>query len=223
MPKKKPPAKRAKKKTAPKVKRNPLGGFTIGTKPLMGRTKHSAVRKRLPRARKNQSMDQPHFGHAGEQLTIPDRNEAESVTVTEITTVKKLTTKIIVGKKIGKIEVRQQLYSIIGVATGLKTGESNYGAWTALVGRFEAERTADGAMFSAPLLLLPDEATAAPIIQLVKIHEGVEFALVVTVEPTLSAPGYVYDIATVITPRKNDILAGLRLALRAYHDAADPL
>jgi hypothetical protein len=217
MPKKKPPVKRAKKK----LRRNKV------TLRDVAKAAHKAgigVKVKLSRKkpRKNQSMDQPHFGHAGEQALIPDRNEAESITMTDITNVKKLTTKIIVGKKIGKIEVRQQLYSIIGVATGLKTGESNYGAWTALVGRFEAERTQEGALFSAPLVLLPDEA-AAPIISAVKIHEGVEFALVVTVEPTLSAPGYVYDIATVITPRKNDMLAGLRSALRAYHDATDPL
>ena len=194
MPKKKPPKKKAKKIAAPKVKRNQpkikrnkKGGFLFGEKPL------------LPK-----------------QMLIPDRDEPESVTVTDIASVKKLTTKIIVGKKIGKVEARTTLYSIIGVATDLKTGESNYGPWTALVGRFEAERSADGAMFAAPLLLLPDEATAAPIIQAVKIHEGVEFALVVSVEPTLSAPGYVYDIATVVSPRKNDMLAGLRNAMQAY-------
>jgi hypothetical protein len=142
--------------------------------------------------------------------------KAESITMTEITTVKKLTTKIIVGKKIGKVEARITLYSVIGVASGLKTGESNYGAWTALVGRFEAERTADGELFSAPLLLLPDEATAAPIIQAVKIHEGVEFALIVSVEPTLSAPGYVYDVTSVVSPRRNDMLAILRTTLREF-------
>jgi len=157
-----------------------------------------------------------------EQLTIPDRNEAESVTMTEIANVKKLTTKIIVGKKLGKIEARQRLYSVIGVANDLKTGESNYGAWTALVGRFEAERTADGQLFVAPLILLPDLALE-PLIAAVRIHEGVEFALVVSVEPTLSSPGYVYDIATVVGPRKNDMLAGLRNAMQAYMAEAAPL
>lgn len=197
MPKKKPLIKKAKKKAATRVSKD-----------------NRAVRKKK---RLYAAAPKPL------QTVIPDRNEPETITMTEIAAVKKLTTKIIVGKKIGKIDSRQQLYSIIGVATGLKTGESNYGAWTALVGRFEAERTADGQIFAAPLLLLPDEATAAPIISAVKIHEGVEFALVVTVEPTLSAPGYVYDIVTVITPRKNDMLAGLRSALRAYHDATDPV
>lgn len=141
--------------------------------------------------------------------------------MTEITTVKKLTTKIIVGKKIGKVEARTTLYSVIGVATGLKTGESNYGAWTALVGRFEAERTQDGELFAAPLLLLPDEATALPLINAVKIHEGVEFALIVSVEPTLSAPGYVYDVTSVVSPRRNDMLAILRATLREYINASD--
>ena len=204
MSKKKPPKKKAKKITAPKK--------AVKWKPLYPHIKEP----RKLRARKNQSMDQPHFGHAGEQMTIPDRNEAESITMTEITNVKKLTTKIIVGKKIGKIEARTVLYSIIGVATGLKTGESNYGAWTGLLGRFEAERTADGAMFSAPLVLLPDEALS-PIVSAVRASkDGVEFALIVSAEPTLSAPGYVYDIASVVAPRRNDMLAGLRNAMQAY-------
>jgi hypothetical protein len=195
MPKKKQPKKKAKKIAAPKVKRNP--------------------------PRKKVKVTKIYENHAGEQFVIPDRNEAESVTMTEILNVKKLTTKIIVGKKIGKLETHTVLYSIIGVASDLKTGESNYGAWTALVGRFEAERTADGQMFSAPLLLLPDEA-AAPIIQAVKIHDGVEFALIVAAEPTLSAPGYVYDIKSVIAPHRNDMLAGLRNAMQAYVSALPP-
>src|ERR1700723_788278 len=141
MPKKKPPKKKAKKIAAPKVKRNP--------------------------PRKKVKVTRTYETGIGQQFVIPDRNEAESVTMTEITNVKKLTTKIIVGKKIGKIEARTVLYSIIGVATGLKTGESNYGAWTGLLGRFEAERTADGAMFSAPLVLLPDEALS-PIVSAVR-------------------------------------------------------
>jgi hypothetical protein len=200
MSKKKSPPKskriRAKKKAAPRIKDN------------------RAVRKK-----KRLYTDAP----KPVQTLIPDRDEAESVTMTEITTVKKLTTKIIVGKKIGKIEQRTTLYTVIGVASDLKTGESNYGAWTALVGRFEAERTADGQMFIAPLLLLPDEATAAPIISAVKIHEGVEFALIVSAEPTLSAPGYVYDITAVVAPRRNDMLAILRATLREYvNNALDP-
>lgn len=203
MPKKKPPAKRAKKKTAPRIP-SPT-------------TLNKQRKKRIAKARADsQARREP-----PRQLTIPDRDEAESVTVTEITTVKKLTTKIIVGKKIGKVEARTTLYSVIGVATGLKTGESNYGAWTALVGRFEAERTQDGELFAAPLLLLPDEATALPLINAVKIHEGVEFALIVSVEPTLSAPGYVYDVTSVVSPRRNDMLAILRATLREYINASD--
>lgn len=201
MSKKKPPVKKAKKITAPKK--------AVKWKPLYPHIKEP----RKLRARKNQSMDQPHFGHA---------NEAESITMTEITNVKKLTTKIIVGKKIGKIEARTVLYSIIGVATGLKTGESNYGAWTGLLGRFEAERTADGAMFSAPLVLLPDEALS-PIVSAVRASkDGVEFALSMSAEPTLSAPGYVYDIAWVVAPRPNDMLAILRATLRDYIEDIAP-
>ena len=208
MAKKKPLVKRAKKKLAFKLK------HITGSK--LGRRKN-ATGTRPHRPRKNQSMDQPHYGHPSDQQVIPEVPGPESVTMTEIAAVKKLTTKIIVGKKIGKIEARQALYSIIGVATGLKSGESNYGAWTALVGRFEAERTADGTLFSAPLVLLPEECSGA-IIQAVRLAGGIgiEFAFSVAVEPTLTSPGYVYDIATVVSPRRNDMLASLRSTLQAY-------
>lgn len=199
MPKKKPPKKKIPYKVVPR-----------------GKLDKKARVKRGVRGRIKNADDSQASRESSRQLTIPDRNEAESVTMTEITSVKKLTTKIIVGKKIGKIEARTVLYSIIGVATGLKTGESNYGAWTGLLGRFEAERTADGAMFSAPLVLLPDEALS-PIVNAVRASKGgVEFALIVSAEPTLSAPGYVYDIASVVAPRRNDMLAGLRNAMQVY-------
>jgi hypothetical protein len=207
MSKKKPPVKKAKKITASKKrpKYKPLFPHIKDPRKRLSRKQGAAIEAARVAAK-----------HAGEQMTIPDRNEAESIIMTEITNVKKLTTKIIVGKKIGKIEARTVLYSIIGVATGLKTGESNYGAWTGLLGRFEAERTADGAMFSAPLVLLPDEALS-PIVSAVRASkDGVEFALIVSAEPTLSAPGYVYDIASVVAPRRNDMLAGLRNAMQAY-------
>jgi hypothetical protein len=183
--------------------------------PVKNKTKkgHAIIRRKKlkPRAVRRSLREPPR------QLTIHDRTEPESVTMIDITSVKKLTTKIIVGKKIGKIEARTQLYSIVGVATGLKTGESNYGAWTALVGRFEAERTADGQLFAAPLVLLPDEASAL-VIQAIKSANGsgIEFGLVVTAEPTLSSPGYVYDIQMVVSPRKNDMLATLRHAMQAF-------
>src|SRR5271168_3934608 len=209
-----------KKKSPPKSKR-----IRAKKKPMLRVPSIAALNKSLNKHRKksiakaraaSQALREP-----PRQLTIPERDEPESVSMTDITNVKKLTTKIIVGKKIGKIESRTTLYSVIGVASDLKTGESNYGAWTALVGRFEAERTADGQLFSAPLLLLPDEATAAPIIQAVKIHEGVEFALIVSAEPTLCAPGYVYDVTAVVSPRRNDMLAILRATLREYINHTD--
>jgi hypothetical protein len=181
------------------------------------KTKKKAVLKGLKKITRNKhpktrARPQP-LRAPPQQTLIPDRDEPESVTMIELefTRVKKLTSKIIVGKKLAKLEEKTRLYSIIGIASGLKSGESNYGAWTALTGRFEVVRFADGERLSAPFALLPDEA-ALPVIAAVRdaAGAGIEFGFVVCAEPTLGGKGYSYDIEVIVPPRKNDALADLR-------------
>jgi hypothetical protein len=138
--------------------------------------------------------------------------------MSELQLVKKITTKIIVGKKLAKLEEKTRLYSIIGIVSGLKSGESNYGAWTALIGRFEARRESDGQIFSATMALLP-EVAGDPVISAVRSSQGddIEFGLIISAEPTLSAPGYVYDIQTVIPAGRHDALSNLRSLMHPFH------
>lgn len=146
------------------------------------------------------------------QLTIPEDKLPEEITEMSITEgrVKKITTKIIVGKKRGPITGPTELYKAIGIARGVKTGESNYGSWIALRGEFEAKRTSDGAIFRAPLMILPEEVTARIHARLEMGAAAVQFAITVSVAPRDASPGFVYGYAYTVDPHEHEPLAALR-------------
>jgi hypothetical protein len=173
-------------------------------------------KKKAPKRAEPKSA--PKKRRAPVQTTIPEQPGPETVAMAEIPEskkVKKLSTKIIVGKKIGKIEVPTRLYSVVGIATGAKQGESNYGVWTALTGQFEVRRE-DGAVFRAPQILLPDGALTRVLDAVAKLAGSVEFAMVIGAEPADTRKGYEYSVIDIIEPRASDQLAGLRNAVNAY-------
>jgi hypothetical protein len=151
------------------------------------------------------------------QAIIPDNPQLpESIAMTDEPkkSPRQLSSKIIVGSKIGAIKEKTRLYSIIGIATGFKTGESAYGPWVALKGNFEAQRFSDGQVFKATLAILPTEATVLVRAQLDANNGAVEFAYGVTAEPsTVAGAAYKYIVEPVIAARASDPLAGLRNAL----------
>src|SRR5271170_2739903 len=118
------------------------------------------------------------------QTTIPITPEPETMVAIEVETERKLSAKIIVGKRIGKIEAPTDLFTVIGIATGIRTGQSTYGEWTGLKGEFEVVRCEDGKVLQAPIMILPDrawsalfpESPSAPVFPF-------EFAMVVSVDP----------------------------------------
>lgn len=140
-------------------------------------------------------------------LTMPP--EPESMTEVDIETEKKLSAKIIVGKRIGKIDAPKDLFTVIGIATGTKTGQSNYGEWTGLRGQFEVTRCEDGKVLQAPLMILPDAAMAA--------LEGSawpsQFAFLVRVVPSMNGAGFEYEVVQVVPPSPHDPLSDLRRSL----------
>lgn len=71
--------------------------------------------------------------------------------------VKKLSVKTIHGKvKASELDASGSiLFRIMGVAMGAKSGESQFGPWTALTGNFAAVK-ADGEIIRASELFLPD-------------------------------------------------------------------
>ena len=136
-----------------------------------------------------------------------------------------LTKKISTAKIYGKINVRKlpedgsvlNLYTVIGVAIGVKSGTSDFGDWKALVGQFEATNMETGERLSSANCFLPDVAQGLVEAQLA--HEGtqhVEFAFVIGAKADEGSPvGYSYTAQPVLAPDAKDPLAELRGSLSA--------
>lgn len=134
---------------------------------------------------------------------------------------KKLTTKIVVGGKVhgGTVEDGPvQLYSIIGICSGIKTGESQYGGWVGFTGQFEATRFKDGARFIAPVAFIPEPASGMMLAAIQQAERkaaetgdvSVRFAFIVGAKASDKAAGFEYTIEPVMSASQNDALSELR-------------
>ena len=155
------------------------------------------------------------------------KHEASAATVSPLPPLgkasieKKLTTKIVMGKKINGGDVEKgpvQLYSIIGVCTGYKTGESQYGGWVGFTGIFESTRFADGARFTAPVAFIPEPASSMMLSGIDRALKAggenadvsLRFAFIIGVKPSDKAAGFEYTVEPVMQASQNDALAELR-------------
>lgn len=126
---------------------------------------------------------------------------------------------------------------IVGIATGVQHGESNFGPWTALRGNFAATRLkSDGTIATTDdgrpayavrsgKAFLPDVAInlVTPALDSGDKGASVQFGFDVGVErDDNAATGYVYVCRSLIEPAANDplsLLMGQHLALPAPTDA----
>jgi hypothetical protein len=136
--------------------------------------------------------------------------EPETMEALEIETERKLSAKIIVGKRIGQVTEPKDLFTVIGIATGIRIGQSNYGEWTGLKGEFEVVRCDDGKVLQAPIMILPDAAMAL-------LHPvwPCQFAFLVRVVPSSNDAGFEYEVVKVVEPGPYDALEDLRVQLRS--------
>ncbi len=139
-----------------------------------------------------------------------------------MSSVRRLTPKHIMG---GPISVHMippevadlDLYTIYGIAHGIRQGESNYGPWTALVGRFEAVRLDTGEVVQGPQAFLPEPYNGM-VAEKLKGNESVKFSFTITLARDESqARGYIYNATPQVNAAENDELAELR------HDAQKAL
>lgn len=128
-----------------------------------------------------------------------------------IETERKLSAKIIVGKRIGQVTEPKDLFTVIGIATGTRIGQSNYGEWTGLKGEFEVVRCEDGKVLQAPIMILPDAAMA----EFIEPQWPVQFAFLVRVVPSANSAGFEYEVIKVVEPGPYDALEDLRVQLRS--------
>jgi hypothetical protein len=138
--------------------------------------------------------------------------------MSEISLEKKITTKIVMGEKMKAPTSPTKLYSIIGICTGYKTGESNFGPWLGFSGMFEATRFSDGQVFASPVAFIPEPASSmmmSAIDNHAKKNEGqtevsLKFAFIIGVKPSNSAVGYEYTVEPVLEASQADALSELR-------------
>jgi hypothetical protein len=129
---------------------------------------------------------------------------------------KKLSTKVIVGR-VKPPEKAIKLYSIIGVCTGMKTGESQYGGWVGFTGTFEAVRFSDGKAFAGAVAFIPEPASSMMLNALGRAEAqngvgsaSIEFAFIVGAKPSDKASGFEYTVEPVLNAKQNDALSELR-------------
>jgi len=102
---------------------------------------------------------------------------------------------------------------VVGTAVGVKTGQSDYGDWTALIGDFGVTNLIDGEQFRGATLFLPDVALLPIQVQLQKPNaQAVQFALdVYAVEDDTTTVGFSYQVDHLVKA-EDDTVAKLMAA-----------
>lgn len=127
-----------------------------------------------------------------------------------VTIVKKLSAKVLVGNVKAKLIPEGQksidLFDVIGIASDVKVGQSTYGEYVALIGRFRATALMGedaGKQYDSGKLFLPN--IALDMIRGALKNGQVEFALRIGIkEDDKSTTGYTYTAQPLIAPAEND-------------------
>lgn len=131
--------------------------------------------------------------------------------------VKKLGSKQILGN-VGKVVKEKiendgevlNMYSLFGMANGIKTGSSTYGEWTALVGQMEAINHITGDSYAATVCFVP-EPLCSILVNALRENDSVEFAFQVSVKRRDDLErGYEYIVTPIIESRQSDPLQLMR-------------
>lgn len=134
-----------------------------------------------------------------------------------VTMLKKLGAKQIIGdvKKTVKTYCANDgdkvtLYTIFGIANGIKTGTTNYGEWVSFQGQFEASNYVDGQSYASNQAFIV-EPLQSMLMAALKKSDTVQFAITVDVKRRDDlAQGYEYLPTPHIQTQENDPLAHLR-------------
>jgi len=133
--------------------------------------------------------------------------------------VKKLSAKVLVGQVKSYVKDLQngqsvELFRVVGIAHGIKSGISNFGEWTSLMGQFVAEPLIGdkkGQRFRTGQLFLPDVMLnmIAPLVA-DKANRGIELAFVVSaIKDDTANNDYFYSGDFLSDPAENDPLEAL--------------
>lgn len=149
--------------------------------------------------------------------------------------VKKLSVATVFGKiKLSELMAAKDktlpVMRVFGIATGTKSGTTNFGDYTALQGQFRAVHPVTGETHDAATLFLPDIALLPITAALASGAQGVEFAIVVSAVYVAEKEGfkaggspYEYTFENLLPMGGDDPLARLQGKLQALAaPAADP-
>jgi hypothetical protein len=161
-------------------------------------------------AKTDDKKDTGHMGTAQKETPKAQTVKAELL--------KKITTKLVMDGRISAADVANgaiHLYGVIGICTGAKVGESQYGAWMGFTGQFEATRYKDGARFVAPIAFIPEPASsmmAAALDRAAKNNQepSLQFAFIIGAKKSTAAIGFEYTVEPVLQASQNDALQALR-------------
>jgi len=128
------------------------------------------------------------------------------------TLVKKISSKLMCGV------IRENedgiLYNVIGTATGVKTGQSNFGEWVALKGEFNAWN--DKVNVKSNVIFLPEVATIPLEAALKAGAKHVDFGISVIKGASDSVIGYEYSIKNIIPVKESNRLEDLRERFNSF-------
>ncbi len=113
---------------------------------------------------------------------------------------KKISPKTVMGEKITAPLEAGHLFRVVGVCSGLKTGQSNFGEWVAFTGEFNVERN-DGKRFYGTKLFLPDPVQTLLVTAVKGLADKsslVEVALDVGIKPSDAPIGYEYTCSPLV-------------------------
>lgn len=127
--------------------------------------------------------------------------------MSETNLVRKLSTKTIIGSRIrlNEGEDERYLFRLAGRVTGIQTGNSDFGPWTAFKGNFQAQR-ADGELFAGPKCFVPEpvQSMLEDKVQS-QLADGlvpsIQFGIdVYAVADDTAAVGYQFKVVPVLKP-----------------------
>lgn len=136
--------------------------------------------------------------------------------------VKKITSRDVMGnmkqivRESGKKDGESiELFTVIGQVIGHTTGESTFGPWIKLKGRFRATNKITGDVFNSAVAMLPDEATT-PLLVVLAVDGAASVDMAFDVNAKVddnTAVGYVYEVVPLMAPSEDDPLERLQKAL----------
>lgn len=129
---------------------------------------------------------------------------------------KKISIPKVLGGKINRRAVEDapnsqiDLIQVVGVASGIKTGSTQFGDWVALTGNFAAINLETGEQFRSGVCFLPDVALDPVVGQLNSGASAVEFGYTIGAKANSEiAVGYEYYARPLVEPDENDPLEKL--------------